>query len=222
MSDMESGVLTGVVISTAEAGEYDRRVTLITGERGLVTAFARGARRQNSRFLSSTSPFTFGRFKVNQGRNSSSIAEVDVIDHFDPLKHDLSSVAYASYLLELSGYFSQEDMEADETIRLIYMSFRALESPGLDDRLVRRVFEIRTLINEGIYPGPGNDRHSGSFYKALSHIESAPVESLYTFRVSDEVMEELSGFGDSLIRRYVDRPLKTAESISLLLANGAP
>ena len=219
---MDNVVLTGVVIRSAEAGEYDRRLNMITGEQGLVTVFARGARRQGSRLLSVSMPFTFGRFTVSEGRNSKRLMSAEVINYFDALKHDLSSVAYGSYILELSEYFAQENMEAGEVIRLIYQSFRALEAPSVDDRLVRRVFEIRTLINEGIYPGLEGRNCSGDLMRTLSHIETVPLEKLYTFRVSDEVLDELSDFSAGLVKRCVDRPLKSEAAIRSLLANETP
>ena len=59
---VETVTAMGIVISAMPMGEYDKRVVLLTKQFGKITAFARGARRPTSQFLSGTQPMSFGEF----------------------------------------------------------------------------------------------------------------------------------------------------------------
>lgn len=142
----------GMVLSAATIGEYDKRVVLLTRERGRISAFARGARRPRSPLSASTEPFTFGEFYIYRGRDSYSIEQVEVTNFFPELRKNLDHLYMALYFCEVADYFTREGMDATAELNLLYLSLRALTVPSLSETLVRYIYEFRMLLIEGEAP----------------------------------------------------------------------
>ena len=220
----------GMVLSVSPIGEYDKRVVILTRECGKTSAFARGARRPNSPLLACTEPFTFGEFFVFRGRDSYTIKSAKITNYFTELREELEDVYMGFYFCEVASYFTRENLDASDILKLIYQSLRALKVPSLDRNLVRYIYELKIMTLNGEAPrvfscmtcgGKDNLHHffakeagircddcsggtkgvliSETCAYTLQYIVSTPVEKLYTFTVSEQVLEELA----RVVRQYM-------------------
>lgn len=144
--------LTGIVLKSAPSGERDRHIVLLTRERGKISAFARGARRQDSPLLGACQPFAFGSFQVFEGRSSYTVTGADISNYFPELREDLEKVCYGAYFCEVANYFTRENLPAVEMMKLLYQSLRALAKDTIPDPLVRAVYELRMIQLNGEAP----------------------------------------------------------------------
>ena len=221
---MNNLMVTGMVISSMPIGEYDRRLEILTDEYGRISAFAKGARKPQSALVSSSRLFAFGQFELFRGKSSYSVNSAKISNYFTELSEDIELTFYGSYFLEIAQYFTRENVEAKETLKLLYQSLRALSHESFDNRLVRAVYEIKMLVINGLCPtvdrvlkGEGQfafgSNMSESCAYAFQYVFASPVEKLFTFRLTDDVLKEFCSLSKALLAMTVD---KKFNSINLL------
>ena len=207
----------GIILKSEPIGDYDRRVVILTDTRGKISAFARGARKPNSRFVAGTNPFVFADFKLYEGKNSYSLNEVEVHNYFDELRTDYQGAYYGMYMLEIADYYTRENNDEKEMLKLLYQSLRALMSPALDNRLVRLIYEIKSTVINGEFPGPrDNARYKEATLYAVDYIVKSSIEKLYTFTVKPENLKELEEIAADTCRQTMDYPFKSLEILNTL------
>ncbi|MBO5551003.1 MAG: DNA repair protein RecO [Lachnospiraceae bacterium] len=201
----------GMILGSFDHLEYDKRLVVLTSEIGKVTVFARGVRRQNSRFMGMTDPFEFGEFSLFAGRSAYNLSGLEISNYFENIRLDMECMCYASYLADLADYSVRENMDGRGVLLLLYRSLQALDTGSIDNRLVRAVYELRMVMENGVYPGLPAVKLQPGTVNAMKHIESSDIKSLYSFRVKPEVLDELCRTADEYRQRYIQGSFKSLE-----------
>ena len=167
----------GMVLKASPVGEYDRRLVILTREFGKITAFARGARRPGNSLMAVSNPFVFGKFLLHEGRDAYTLAGAEVKNYFIEIAGDVEAACYGSYFLEFADYYGREGIEAEETLKLLYQSMRALLNEKLPNRLVKAVFELKLMEINGEYFEELSGNLDPSTRYAWEFVLASPVES---------------------------------------------
>lgn len=211
-------MMTGMVIKTLPVGEYDRHVTILTKERGKITAFAKGARRPNSRLVAATNPFSFGEFKLYVGKNSYTVLDASISNYFEELRNDFIAAYYGMYFLELTDYYTRENNDEVKMLKLLYQTMRALCVPSLSNELIRYIFEMKSLVINGEFPGiPQWEGLLESTAYSIQYIMDSSIEKLYTFTVNEQVLAQLKDISHFYMNRLIDRKLKSLQVLEEML-----
>lgn len=209
--------VTGMILKQTPIGEYDRRICLLTKERGKISAFARGARKPGNRLAAATNPFSFGTFKLYEGRDSYTVSEADIQNYFEDLMTDYEGAYYGMYFAEVADYYARENNDERELLKLLYQSLRALCSPAISNPLVKCIFELKAIAVNGEFPGVPQDRAlEESTVYAIHYIAGSSIEKLYTFTVTDTVLAELQQIAKEYRKRFMDRKFKSLEILKTL------
>lgn len=202
--------LSGVVLLAQPVGEYDKRLVILTRERGKITAFAHGVRRPKNRLMAASNPFVFAVFTLSEGRNAYSLLGAEVAEYFTELSAKIPGVFYGYYFLELADYYGREGLEAPQEVNLIFVTLRAILKEQMPLPLIRAVYELRLLTVNGEYAPPkirGN--LSETVFTALHYVARRNVGELYAFGLSGEAELEFEREVREQLRHAVDKSFKS-------------
>lgn len=144
--------VTGMVLSAMPVGEYDKRLVILTKEKGKITAFAKGARRPNSALLACCQPLAFGEFALYAGKTAYNIVSAEISNYFGELRNDFEALCYSFYFCEFADYLTKENNDEINILKLLYQTLRVLSRKILDPQLIRAVFELKMMDFSGEAP----------------------------------------------------------------------
>ncbi len=142
----------GLVIRELPAGENDKRIVLLTPDRGRISVLAKGAKSLRSKYMHATPLFTYGNYEIADRGGAAWLKGASVIEPFYGLQTDIERLALASYMLDIAYELSGADEPAEELLRLCLNLLYALANDQKPKALVKAVFEFRAMTESGYLP----------------------------------------------------------------------
>jgi DNA repair protein RecO (recombination protein O) len=145
--------LHGVVLRVVDYGESDRVVSLLTEERGKISAFARGARSSRKRFGGALEPFTLLSIEARERRGSDLLGldSVNVTRGFGAIRGDLARIACAGYACDLTRELVRDAEPHPELLARLIGYLDRLDRVDAEPSALRG-FELAALRAVGLMP----------------------------------------------------------------------
>jgi DNA repair protein RecO (recombination protein O) len=140
----------GLVLRIRNLGEADRLLTILSAERGKISALAKGARRARSK-LAALQLFAQADLQLAAGANLEIVTQAVIQQSFFNLHTDFARFSYASYFAELADVLSEAGAANLRLFELLQSAFVLLDN-GVDPEMLARIFELRLLDLSGYNP----------------------------------------------------------------------
>jgi DNA repair protein RecO (recombination protein O) len=124
---MSERIVHAIVLRRRDAGESDRRLTLLTEEYGKIDVLAKGARKSASRLSGISEPLSAAVMNLAAGKHASFVTQAQPITSFRGLRTDFERLSYALALVELYAAVLPVDEPFQEAFELLIQSLRHLE-----------------------------------------------------------------------------------------------
>lgn len=142
----------GLVLRETACQETSKLLTVLTGERGLLTFKARGVNRRSSHLKAPCQLLAYGEFTVHENRGYYTVYEAEARELFPALRADLELLSLGSYFAQLLELVSQSDSVNSELLALGLHALYALSYQKRSQKLVKAAFELRLLCLAGYTP----------------------------------------------------------------------
>ena len=143
--------IEGIVVRHAAIGERDKIVTLLTPDRGKVSAVAKSARRPGSSLGPCLETLSHGRYHCVTRRSTDLIVQAESLTSFPSLMSDLWRTSCGLYIAELIDASTVEGAPGRALFGLMLSVLKEIDLVGCDDTVLR-YFELRLLESLGFCP----------------------------------------------------------------------
>ncbi|MCI9508979.1 MAG: DNA repair protein RecO [Angelakisella sp.] len=141
-----------VVLSAKSLEEHDRLVVLLTQDLGVVTAYAKGARRQKGTMASATEQLSYSAFQLFQNRDRTFVDKAEAETIFFSIRQDMDRLALASYFCQLCRELIPEADTQPGYLHLMVNTLTLLDRGTIPLNQLKAVFELRLLTMSGYMP----------------------------------------------------------------------
>ncbi len=142
----------GIVLKEVKIKESDRILTILTRDKGLVTASAKSSLRMKNKLASATGLLSWSDFVLFQGRTMYSVNEAESKNVFFDLRNDIETLSTALYLAELTSVFTTDANSSEELLELLLFAFDKLCKAKQPAAFIKTVYELKLLSVVGYMP----------------------------------------------------------------------
>lgn len=158
---MQEFTLPALVIRETDIGEQDKLLTLLSAQRGKLTAKVHGCRNIKSKNMACSSLFCYGNFTLCEKNGHITVKESSLQENFFDLRMDVERLAFGNYIAEVLLQVCTEENDETELLLLGLNTLYAASYTEKDQKLIKAAFELRVLSILGFMPDLSGCAHCG-------------------------------------------------------------
>lgn len=241
--------MRGLIIRETNLGEADKILTVLTEDSGKISVLAKNIRRVKGRFGAGAAFLCYSDLEVDPSRNELYYLRRAVpVQNFFSLSESIEKLALATYMGQLASFLVPEAFSSDSrTLSLLLNTFYILANTNRDIRLIKSVFELRLMAEEGFAPsvdacskcgstdfplffqvregavrckacaGADGILLSESVYKTLLYILNADLRKIYGFSIGEETLETLCTLTEKYCLFQIGREIPALDYLKSLI-----
>lgn len=171
-------VTDGLVLREVMYRDSDKMLTILTKERGKISASCQGARSRQSTMRAGTQLLSYSCFTLYESKGRFSVNAAEPIELFLGLRADILSLSLASYMAEVLDAVADEEVPVADLLATGLNCLYALSVRKKPRALIKATFEFRIMMYSGYSPDVSECEICG---------ESEPEEPVFNLKTGRAV-----------------------------------
>ena len=192
-----------LVLRETEYKEADKMLTVISDEAGKISVLAKGAKKSGSRFLAAASAFAYSDMELKENKGLYILQNAAIIESFYELRNDIDVLTAAAEIAKKALRVSQENLPDEEVLRYTLVALYRLKQNEISPMLIKAVYNFKLMFVLGMLAPEGINCTKKGTAQAIQYIYEAGENNLLSFKVSDEVENELYTLSERLFEQIV-------------------
>ncbi|WP_411953470.1 DNA repair protein RecO [Alkalibacillus sp. S2W] len=142
--------INGIVLRTQDYGETNKILTLLTEQYGMISAVARGAKKNKSRMAAVAQPFIYGQYLLYMGKGMGTVHQGEVLHSMRHIREDIMLTAYATYIAELTTKLLDERSPNQALFKELLVSLERMEEES--PLAIALMYEMKMYYIGGFAP----------------------------------------------------------------------
>lgn len=158
---MELITIPALVIRESDYGENDKLLTLLTNEKGALTAIVKGGKSLRNKNSACSQLLCYSEFTLKERNCFYTVNEASLIEQFFEIRRDMASFALAQYVADVSSAVSVENESGAEMLSLALNTLYMICKGEKNLDFIKAVFELRCASISGLCPDIKSCRYCG-------------------------------------------------------------
>lgn len=236
--------IKGIVVKSAQSGDNDRMLSVLTAEKGLISVSAKGVKSLKNKNSQGVMPLCYSELVLKEKGDIYSLASADAVESFYALREDMTALSYGVYFAQLAAFTVGKNNACPDEMRLLLNTLFLLSKAPERCFVLCCVFEVKICEYAGFAPyidacscgneGAFFDTQTGecvcamhrtatskpisnSAKTVIEYVQNADLKEALLFDTPKEVAEEISGLIQAFLTCQLGRLPKSLDYIKKII-----
>lgn len=236
--------LDGIVVGSAQMGDNDKMLTVLTFDRGVISISARGVKSLKNKNSQGVMPLCYSEFVLKQKGDIYSLVSADIKESFYSLRENVEALSFGVYFAQLAAYIVGRDNSAQDEMRLLLNSLYLLGKNPERCYVLCCAFELKMCEYAGIAPymdscscgsegiyfdvsqgecvcaihrTPASKKMSPNARAVFEYVQSADLKETLSFDIADDLAREVSSLTEEFLKMQLGKLPKSLDYIKKVI-----